>query len=158
MTTKRAEPGIKRQADYRETDDSKTTISAIRKRNLLWLREKFEQTWLQENPDSGTWGMDARFAEHIGVNPKYFSFIKSERRNVGSVIAREVERVFSLPEGWMDSAHDDAADSTSEENEMVAALLMVYRADPEAARIALLRLIQEHLGRKMGTNKKKGKT
>ena len=145
MTTGSAKAKPPKAARAEPVSDEESTASAIRKRNLLWLREKHQKKVQTDFPDAPDHGMDRHFAEHIGLNPKYFGHIKNGRRNVGNALAREVERVFGLPIGWLDSEHAEAAGASRDENEVVAAALRLFRLNPDAARRALMNALNAQL-------------
>ena len=125
------------------------TVSETRKRNLLWLRKQFEEDLLRKFPDEPRLGLDKKFSERIGLNPKYFGHIKQGRRNVGNALARNVEETFRLPVGWMDVSHADTAGGTEEEDQLVSSVLALYRTNPDATRAMILRALQDHMGRKL---------
>jgi len=125
------------------------TVSEIRRRNLMWLRKKFQEDMQRKYPDEPDRGMDKAFAERIELNPKYFGHIKSGRREVGNALARKVEHQFALPVGWMDAEHADSAGATEGEAEIVAAALQLYREKPEEASRLIMKALREHLANKV---------
>lgn len=146
--------------------DMRNTVAEIRRRNLMWLRLKFEELELMRSPPppdskaNPSRGMDRRFAEYLGMpDPKYFGHVKRGRRNVGNQLARDVERVWRLPKtapegipkslqiGWMDAEHAEAASGDHDEDRAVALMLRVYRSDPAGAGRILMKALQDHLGR-----------
>lgn len=124
-------------------DDHSAVVWSIRHRNLMWLREQYKQEQQRRFPDQPDRGMDRAFAEHIGLNVKYFGHIKQGRRNVGNGIARAVEAACGLPVGWMDHNHAEVeraelTDGERERRDAVAAFESLFDSDPEAARKLLL--------------------
>ena len=130
-------------------DDAEGTITVIRRRNLMWLRKKFQEDVQRKFPDTPDYGLDAAFAKHIELNRKYYGHIKAGRRNVGNALARSVERIFSMPVGWMDAEHADAAGTNDGEAEIVAAALQLYRERPEEAQRVIMKALREHLANKI---------
>jgi transcriptional regulator with XRE-family HTH domain len=149
----RFEPAPPRVAN----DDTSNTVSEIRKRNLLWLRARFQEDRQRKFPDEPAAGMDKKFAERIGLNPKYYGHIKNDRRSVGNALARQVEEAFAMPVGWLDAAHSESAGKSEDENEVVSAILTIYREQPDEARRVVMRALQEHLSRKVAEGKGKRK-
>lgn len=47
-------------------------------------------------------GMLTRFAKAGAVNVRYLSHINSGRKNIGDTFARQLERGFGKPHGWLD--------------------------------------------------------
>jgi phage repressor protein C with HTH and peptisase S24 domain len=74
-----------------------TTIKDVRRQNMQTLAERFPSR--------------AQFSEHIGKSPSQINQIigKTPLKEVGHKMAREVEKVFGLPEGWMDTDHSVSA-------------------------------------------------
>lgn len=70
-------------------------ITAIRRSNLVALID-------QE-------GTVRKLADKVGTAPNYLSEIKNLERNMGNRLARKIESMMALPEGWMDAAHDAEA-------------------------------------------------
>jgi len=139
-----------------KADDAESTVSGIRKRNLMWLRTVVFQKKLEaESGGHEVRGADKLFSQEIGLNPKYFGHIKNGRRNVGNPLAREVERVFDRPIGWMDAEHTEAAGATRDENEVVAAALRLFRLNPAEARRVLMNALNDHLDTLPGRKPKK---
>lgn len=68
-------------------------VKQIRKENLRNLYEKY--------------GGIAGVARSVETSESYLSQITSEngKRNVGAQLARKIEKLLSLPHGWMDQSH-----------------------------------------------------
>jgi hypothetical protein len=94
-------------------------------------------------------GLERGFATNLGVSPSYWAQIKSPQRikGIGKNLARQFERKFYMPTGWLDEAHD--ADTplplrdppeykltvaTLEEKEFLEAALELFRNSPTVAR------------------------
>lgn len=126
-------------------------LNEIRLANTLRLFESFKQMIAPGSPDLR--GLDRSFAANLGVSPSYWAQIKSPQRikGIGKNLARQFERKFYMPEGWLDEPHEDelitlparspseysVSASTVEEKEFLEAALQLFRACPEKARAAL---------------------
>lgn len=59
-------------------------------------------------------GVKAKFASEIGKEPQFVSrwwaTSETQKRNMGSKVARHIEEVFDLPHGWIDNPHDNYHD------------------------------------------------
>ena len=119
----------------------------IRHRNFMTSFQRFKDA----NPDLPERGMLKMFAERIGFSDRYLSHIKCNRKNIGSNVARSIEAALSLPHGWMDREHGAAGPAEGQAASDVAEQLFLetartlYRADPDAARRALLDLLHTRL-------------
>lgn len=71
------------------------TIHEIRRINLLRLRSDYA-------------GKDYQFADHLGISASYFGQLKRGVREIGAQKARELEKIFSKPRGWLDNNHNDS--------------------------------------------------
>ena len=86
-----------------------SSLSEIRLRNTLWLFEAFRQ---QVAPgDVAVRGLDKAFAGQLGVSPSYWAQVKSadKPKNIGPNLARQFERKFHMPLGWLDKVHADVS-------------------------------------------------
>ena len=120
-----------------------SSLSEIRLRNTLWLFEAFRQ---QVAPgDVAVRGLDKAFAGQLGVSPSYWAQVKSadNPKNIGPNLARQFERKFHMPLGWLDRAHADASPSPQElrlevsdaaELAFLQAARRIYRQTPEMAK------------------------
>ena len=80
-------------------------LNEIRLQNTHWLFEAFRQ---QVAPgDVAVRGLDKAFAGQLGISPSYWAQIKStdKPKNIGPNLARQFERKFHMPPGWLDKAH-----------------------------------------------------
>lgn len=119
------------------------TSSEVRKVNLLALRQRFEVEEFARDPKAVPKGMDKKFGTFIGMSdPKYFGHIKMGRREVGHKVARDAERAFGHPVGWLDRAHP--VDST-DEADAVALFVRLYRTNAAAAHRMLIAAANELL-------------
>ncbi|AOY93809.1 hypothetical protein BKK79_19890 [Cupriavidus sp. USMAA2-4] len=73
--------------------------------------QEIRRARLKELLDSLGRGGKARLAEMAGTSPAYISQITSERTkaNVGSDLARRIEKAFGKPHGWMDRLEPETA-------------------------------------------------
>lgn len=82
-----------------------SSLNEIRLHNTHWLFEAFRQ---QVAPgDVAVRGLDKAFAGQLGISPSYWAQIKStdKPKNIGPNLARQFERKFHMPPGWLDKAH-----------------------------------------------------
>ena len=148
-------------------------LASIRLDNALRLFEEFVQATVK-HPDAATLrGLEGRFAERLGIQPSYWSQIKSRARQIGERLARQFEQLSHKAHGWMDVPHDasgapapgyapgyapapvphapepGAADSNAprddDERFIVGLVLTYYRRHPQRARARLLDLLGEVL-------------
>jgi hypothetical protein len=83
-------------------------LAGIRLDNALRLFEEFVQATVK-HPDAATLrGLEGRFAERLGIQPSYWSQIKSRARQIGERLARQFEQACHKPHGWMDQPHGSA--------------------------------------------------
>ncbi|BDI03346.1 hypothetical protein [Sphaerotilus microaerophilus] len=81
-------------------------VATLRHRNALALFDEFVRATVS-HPDAATLrGLERRFAERIGIQPSYWSQIKSRARQVGERLARQFEQHCGKPPGWLDQPHD----------------------------------------------------
>ena len=149
-------------------------LAAIRLDNALRLFEEFVQATVK-HPDAATLrGLEGRFAERLGIQPSYWSQIKSRSRQIGERLARQFEQACHKPHGWMDQAHGGRAAGAhaspaaaaahappasqapavpapglpqdEDERFIVGLVLTYYRRHPQRARARLLDLLGEVLG------------
>jgi hypothetical protein len=107
-------------------------------------------------------GLERRFAEHLLIQPSYWSQIKARTRQIGERLARQFEQRCRKPVGWMDIAHAQVAQvrpsdeplapppppSTPQDDDerfIVGLVLSYYRRHPQRARTRLLDLLGEVL-------------
>jgi hypothetical protein len=79
--------GADRKAKYKGIED-------LRKRRMENLQK------LVDTHDS-----QAAFARAYGCNESFISLLLSGSRNIGEVLARDIEVKFAMPHGWLDSRH-----------------------------------------------------
>jgi hypothetical protein len=150
-------------------------LASTRLDNALRLFEEFVQATVK-HPDAATLrGLEGRFAERLGIQPSYWSQIKSRARQIGERLARQFEQACHKPHGWMDQPHaaqaaHAAAPAASvpprsmgtpstapapaggpdlpqddDERFIVGLVLTYYRRHPQRARARLLDLLGEVL-------------
>jgi len=145
-------------------------LPSVRLANALVLFDEFVQATVK-HPDAATLrGLEGRFAERLGIQPSYWSQIKSRSRQIGERLARQFERQCRKPSGWMDVparerdarlAHAPVATGLApppaevdpggvprddDERFIVGLVLTYYRRHPQRARARLLDLLGEVLG------------
>jgi hypothetical protein len=146
-------------------NDPAADLARIRFANALLLFEEFVQQ-AARNPDAATLrGLEGRFAERLGIQPSYWSQIKSGSRQIGERLARQFEARCRKPYGWMDrpqggrasralppgpppvaeALEDDRLPHDEDERFIVSLVLTYYRRHPERARARLLELLGEVL-------------
>lgn len=50
---------------------------------------------------------NSQFCERIGMNPTYFSQVKTGRKSIGDELARRIEQSLGLPRGYLDTPKTD---------------------------------------------------
>jgi hypothetical protein len=137
-------------------------VAQQRYENALLLFEEFVQAAVR-HPDAATLrGLERRFAEHLLIQPSYWSQIKARTRQIGERLARQFEQRCRKPFGWMDLPHGQVAQvrpsdeplasppppSTPQDDDerfIVGLVLSYYRRHPHRARARLLDLLGEVL-------------
>ena len=134
-------------------------LAQIRLDNALALFDEFVHNTIK-HPDAATLrGLEGRFAERLGIQPSYWSQIKSRSRQIGERLARQFEMLCHKPHGWMDKPHGTAAAGPAaptpasesnvprddDERFIVGLVLSYYRRHPQKARTRLLDLLGEVL-------------
>lgn len=88
-------------------------------------------------------GMAKAFAEHIQVSPSMWSQLKSSRA-IGNKMARQIESLCKVEEGWLDVRRDAAVNSISQgEEQAIAAFLKAFRATNSVGRKNLKLLLRD---------------
>ena len=143
-------------------------LAQLRHRNALALFDEFVRATVTR-PDAATLrGLERRFAERIGIQPSYWSQVKSRSRQIGERLARQFEQCCGKPAGWLDRFHEEAPSSAGslpgaagggaavadaapaqprdeDERFIVGLVLSYYRRNPQRARQRLLDLLGEVL-------------
>lgn len=135
-------------------------LAQIRLQNALVLFDEFVHNTIK-HPDAATLrGLEGRFAEQVGIQPSYWSQIKSRARQIGERLARQFEQQCKKPMGWMDREHassaaqpgtvlttdeDDLTPRDGDERFIMGLVLTYYRRHPQRARQRLLDLLGEVL-------------
>ena len=134
-------------------------LARIRLDNALRLFEEFVQATVKHADAATLRGLEGRFAERLGIQPSYWSQIKSRSRQIGERLARQFERSCHKPPGWMDQRHDGPLEPAGsarpapttgspqddDERFIVGLVLTYYRRHPQRARARLLDLLGEVL-------------
>lgn len=139
-------------------------VAQVRYQNVLALFDEFVRQNVR-NADAATLrGLERRFAEHVLIQPSYWSQIKSRTRQIGERLARQFEQRCRKPIGWLDVVRGDTAPVTmppaaaveeppvtssaprdDDERFIVGLVLTYYRRHPKRARARLLDLLGEVL-------------
>lgn len=133
-------------------------LAQVRLDNALALFDEFVRSTIK-HPDAATLrGLESRFAERLGIQPSYWSQIKSRSRQIGERLARQFEMLNHKPHGWMDQPHGSAPAAIpatvpnessvprdDDERFIVGLVLSYYRRHPQRARTRLLDLLGEVL-------------
>jgi hypothetical protein len=139
-------------------------IAQRRYENALRLFDEFVRSVVRQPDPVALRGLERRFAEHVLIQPSYWSQIKSRTRQIGERLARQFEQRCRKPVGWMDQPHDgtqvpvppatgiddDPLPASSvprddDERFIVGLVLSYYRRHPQRARARLLDLLGEVL-------------
>jgi hypothetical protein len=138
-------------------------IAQVRFENVLALFDEFVHATVKDPDATALRGLERRFAEHVLIQPSYWSQIKSRTRQIGERLARQFEQRCRKPPGWMDVRHGDgsppavvppandepsptsSAPRDDDERFIVGLVLTYYRRHPQKARKRLLDLLGEVL-------------
>jgi hypothetical protein len=141
-------------------------LAQVRLDNALRLFEEFVRSTARHADAAALRGLERRFAEHVEIQPSYWSQLKSRSRQIGERLARQFETRCHKPFGWMDQRHDAAAPASApapfqpaptpagrdeslpaddDERFIVGLVLTYYRRHPQRARTRLLDLLGEVL-------------
>jgi hypothetical protein len=141
-------------------------LSQVRLDNALVLFDEFVAQNVRTPDAAALRGLERRFAEHLLIQPSYWSQIKSRTRQIGERLARQFEGRCRKPAGWMDIRHahpptpgfalqvppqeSTPSDTSSlprddDERFITGLVLSYYRRHPQRARARLLELLQEVL-------------
>jgi hypothetical protein len=143
-------------------DPGAGAVAQQRYENALLLFEEFVQSAVRHPDAAALRGLERRFAEHLLIQPSYWSQIKARTRQIGERLARQFEQRCRKPTGWMDIAHAQVAQvrpsdeplapppppSTPQDDDerfIVGLVLSYYRRHPQRARARLLDLLGEVL-------------
>jgi hypothetical protein len=120
-------------------------IARLRFRNVQRLLDEFIES--RHGVDELR-GIETQFASQLGITKNYWSAIKSGKRQIGSILARQFESRFQKPSGWLDRTQPGAARIVPDGDDewlVVGLLLSAYRREPEATKAALLGFIERSL-------------
>ncbi|NRT54438.1 helix-turn-helix domain-containing protein [Sphaerotilus uruguayifluvii] len=132
-------------------------LATLRYRNALALFDEYVRATVSAPDAAALLGLERRFAERLGIQPSYWSQIKSRSRQIGDRLARQFEQACGKPSGWLDQTRSLAATATPEpaptpqgprdadERFIVDLVLDYYRRQPQRARQRLLDLIGQPL-------------
>lgn len=146
------------------TDDPGTGgMAQQRYENALLLFDEFVQAAVRHPDAAALRGLERRFAEHLLIQPSYWSQIKARTRQIGERLARQFEQRCRKPMGWMDVPHHGqvaqvrpsdeplapapppSTPQDDDERFIVGLVLSYYRRHPQRARTRLLDLLGEVL-------------
>jgi hypothetical protein len=140
-------------------------LAHTRLSNALALFDEFVAQNVRTPDATALRGLERRFAEHLLIQPSYWSQIKSQTRHIGDRLARQFEARCRKPVGWMDQPHDtpggmplalqvpppapapDLSSTPKDDDErfIMGLVLSYYRRHPQRARARLLDLLSEVL-------------
>jgi hypothetical protein len=80
-------------------------IAQVRLDNALLLFDEFVALATRTPDPALLRGLEGRFAEQLGIQPSYWSQLKSRSRQIGERLARQFEQLSGKPYGWMDIPH-----------------------------------------------------
>lgn len=86
-------------------------------------------------------GLEAAFAEKLGVGGATWSMAKSGARPIGDKLARQIEQNAGLEPGWLDVEREPTG-MTPGEQQFLAMALKAYRATNSAGRKELKLLMK----------------
>lgn len=148
--------------DMVNDDPDSGGVAQRRYENALLLFEEFVQAAVRHPDAAALRGLERRFAEHLLIQPSYWSQIKARTRQIGERLARQFEQRCRKPVGWMDLPHAQVAQvrpsdeplpappapsipQDDDERFIVGLVLSYYRRHPHRARARLLDLLGEVL-------------
>ena len=149
--------------DMPDASPGPADVAQVRYDNVLVLFDEFVRGHVRNADAAMLRGLERRFAEHVLIQPSYWSQIKSRTRQIGERLARQFEQRCKKPIGWLDVAHGDApsvrplpaaddepaptssAPRDDDERFIVGLVLTYYRRHPKRARARLLDLLGEVL-------------
>jgi hypothetical protein len=102
-------------------------------------------------------GIETQFALHLGISKNYWSALKTGKRQIGAILARQFEARAEKPVGWLDQAKPSVARITPQNDEewfAVGLLLSAYRAAPETTKATLVELVEHALQSSSATSAK----
>lgn len=116
-----------------------TSTSTIRRQNALSLFQKF----VEERVATGGQpkGLEAAFAEKLGISGATWSMAKSGARPIGDKMARQFEHQCSMPAGWLDEEREPEGMSHAEQ-QFVALALKTWRGTNSDGRKRLRTLLK----------------
>ncbi len=120
-------------------------VATIRFRNTQRLLDEFisSRSGVEE-----VRGIETQFALHLGITKNYWSALKTGKRQIGAILARQFEARCQKSPGWLDQAKPSVARITPQNEEewfAVGLLLSAYRAAPESTKATLVDLVEHAL-------------
>jgi hypothetical protein len=123
-----------------------TDIARIRFTNASHLLDEFARS---RSAIEELRGIETQFAAHLGITKNYWSALKSGKRHIGALLARQFEARTGKPSGWLDREHIRSPRITpgSEAEWLLTGLMLTaFRHNPEETKRAVLDLLQRSLG------------
>ncbi len=120
-------------------------VAAIRYRNTQRLLDEFARS---RSGFEELRGIETQFASHLGITKNYWSALKTGKRQIGTILARQFEARCGKPQHWLDAERPVNArlgPSTDDEWLIVSLVLTAYRTAPEATRDAVLGMVEKAL-------------
>ena len=116
-----------------------TSISTIRRQNALSLFQKFVEARVAAGDQPK--GLEAAFAEKLGISGATWSMAKSGARPIGDRMARQFEHQCQMPTGWLDEEREPEGMSHAEQ-QFVALALKTWRRTNSDGRKRLRTLLK----------------
>jgi hypothetical protein len=116
-------------------------IARIRFQNTSFLLEEFARS---RNGLDELRGIETQFALHLGISKNYWSALKTGKRQIGSILARQFEARVGKPVNWLDQERQNPTRLLPQGDDewlVVGLLLSAYRAAPGTVRAGLLELV-----------------
>lgn len=114
-------------------------IAEIRRMNFLKLLDEFRDL----NCNGIGRGSMAAFARYHDIALSFVSQMKSGGRNIGEVLARQLEKKSGKPDRWMDDEQHLIDMSDHKQVDFVDVAMTLYRASPDHAKDALLKAMRD---------------
>ena len=118
-------------------------VARIRFRNTSYLLEEFARSRTSVDELRG---IETQFAQYLGITKNYWSALKTGKRQIGSILARQFEVRAGRPTNWLDQERrnpDRLMPIGDDEWLVVGLLLTAYRAAPATVRAGLLDLVDQ---------------
>ena len=104
------------------------SIHVIRRSNLLALYTRYLVESAQKDPAQASNNTDTAFANSMNLAKSSFASYKSGSRVMGERVARQIESLLKLSNGWMDEDRSDALEQKDEVAELAKFIKLATRA------------------------------